>query len=96
MSPGLIFLVVGSTSVTSDECSARTCVILIWGPSGVTVPPLPTRIPCSAADPAEVDHRLDESGGVARTVGPSDRPEVIGVAMGDDDHVDRQRECGGS
>src|SRR5438552_19084847 len=43
-----VFLVVGSTSVTSDECSARTCAILIWGPSGVTVPPLPKRIPCAA------------------------------------------------
>ena len=37
---------------------------------------------------SDLDHRLDETGGGARTVGPSDRPEVIGVVMGDDDHVD--------
>jgi len=55
-----------------------------------------------SADPAEVDHRLDEARrsehlgaralgqihGVARTIGPSHRPDVIGVAMGDQDHVD--------
>ena len=48
--PGCVcdFFVAGSVTVTSDECSARTCVIVICGPSGCTLPPLLKRTPCSA------------------------------------------------
>src|SRR5215470_14157768 len=48
--PGSVvdFFVAGSVTVSSDECSARTCVIVICGPSGCTLPPLPKRTACSA------------------------------------------------
>src|SRR2546425_2413307 len=39
----VLFFVAGSVTVTSDECSARTCVIVIWGLAGFTRPPLPKR-----------------------------------------------------
>jgi len=96
-----VFLVVGSASVTSDECSARTCVILIWGPSGVTVPLLPKRMPCSAlTQPRSIIVWMRPAGPntlapvrLARSTASHDpsvrrSSEVIGVAMGDQDHVD--------
>jgi hypothetical protein len=43
----VLFLVAGSVTVTSDECSARTCVMAICGPRGFTCPPLPKRTPFS-------------------------------------------------
>ena len=39
----MLFFVAGSTTVISDECSARTWVIVICSPSGFTRPPLPKR-----------------------------------------------------
>src|SRR2546430_16505047 len=79
-----VFFVVGSVSVTSDECSARTCVILTSGPSGVTVPLLPKRMPCSALTqprsiivwvrPAGPDTLAPGGGGPPVPPGPTDGP----------------------
>ena len=46
--PGCVvdFFVAGSVTVTSDECSACTWVMVIPG-SGWTLPLLPKRTPCS-------------------------------------------------
>jgi len=41
--PHDVGFVAGSVTVTSEECSARTCVIVMPGPSGFTRPPLPNR-----------------------------------------------------
>ena len=79
--------------MTSEECSARTWVMVICGPSGFTLPPLPNRTAFSGGtQPRSMMVAMRPAG--PSTVAPvrfgelGDVAHVIAVAVGDQDHVD--------